>query len=219
MVDGTRSSRTMSERVLAFLVVLGAHGVSGWREWKWDGEIRNISYSNRDFFETNGPYARRGHSLVLHNSDQVIVFGGMSNNELKIHQPKTFEIEEIDGTLEFTSYDQKEVIDCTGKQSKECKAFPYITRAAFFNDVWSYNMSCERYGMDACVDQGWTQLDTGQKWGGCKYADSIDGSAYVLQCTHPTERYHHASGVFDNYGGAYQLVVTVVSSWRHSINC
>jgi len=178
----------------------------GWRQWYWEGDIANISYSNNDFFETDGPYARRGHSLVLHKGDQVIVFGGVSNNEDKIHEPKTFEIEEIDGSLEFTSYDQKEVIDCEGKLTKECKQFPYITRAAIFNDVWSYNISCERYGMESCVDQGWTQMSSGSKWGGCKYADSVDNTAYILQCTHPTERYHHAAGVFDDDLGGTMVV-------------
>ena len=106
------------------------HGifVAGWRQWKWDGDWANISYSNRDFLLTDGPTSRRGHSLTLRHDDRVIIFGGMSNNEPNLHRPKTFEIEEIDGSLEFTSYDQKEVVDCTGKLTKECKAFPYIQR-------------------------------------------------------------------------------------------
>ncbi len=187
-----RSAAAVASSVSLQLLLLVACGdppaVSGWRQWFWQGDIRNISYSNRDFFETDGPYSRRGHSLLLHRGDQVVVFGGTSNNEQKVHQPKTFQIEEIDGSLEFTSYDQKEVVDCEGKLTKACKVFPFITRAAFFNDVWTYNMSCERYGSDACVDQGWTQRDGGAKWGGCKYADSVDKTAYILQCTHPTER-------------------------------
>ncbi len=96
--------------------------------------MRNISYSNHDFFETDGPYARRAHSLTLRHHDRVLIFGGQSNNEQTIHEPKTFEIEEIDGQLEFTSYDQKPTTDCDGKvraaapRGRGCKGMKGLVR-------------------------------------------------------------------------------------------
>ena len=50
---------------------------------------------------------RRGHSLVLMNESQVILFGGRGNDKHRPHVPQTFELVEIEGVLEFATHDNK----------------------------------------------------------------------------------------------------------------
>lgn len=67
--------------------------VQGWQSWTWEGG--------------DGPGERQGHTMNLYGS-QVIIFGGRTNDTSVEHIPKTYEIQEIDGKLEFTTYDAKE---------------------------------------------------------------------------------------------------------------
>ena len=120
----------------------------------------------------DGPAARRGHSLLLYNKSKVIVFGGLANREMALHTPKTFEIKQvrllsnsrivilsyfcyfhardkyivvclqINGQLEFVTYDTKNVIECEGKVTELCRNYPMTPRPAIYNDLWSYDL-CE----------------------------------------------------------------------------
>ena len=50
----------------------------------------------------SGPRARRGHTLVL-SGDSILMFGGRDNEITREHVPRTFNIEEEEGELLFTT--------------------------------------------------------------------------------------------------------------------
>jgi len=192
---------------------------AGWKLWTQ----RNGS------IDMNYPAARRGHSLVMYGS-KVVLFGGKGDDENRFHVPKTFELVEVDGRLDFASYDQKSVpkgsreiaslvegdllleeclrlIDddpveaitkeeCmfNGTKTEVHEKENYIPSSTFFNDLWWYDLDCERYSDDPCVSKGWELVDPGAKIGGCHLDEGED------RCTHPNERYGHvAQVVHDQY--------------------
>ena len=67
--------------------------VYGWQEWTWEGNTSDDS-----------PGQRRGHTMSLFY-DTIIVFGGRSDDRCIEHAPKTYEIEEKEGRLNFITYD------------------------------------------------------------------------------------------------------------------
>lgn len=88
-----------------------------WRQWTWT--------------DSEGPGARRGHSLSVYKS-QLIVFGGRTEDTTHTHVPKTYEIHKVNGTLAFLSYEDKVArpADITD-----------VRVAVYLNDVWSYDIS------------------------------------------------------------------------------
>ncbi len=72
-----------------------------------------------------------------------------------------------------------------------------------YNDVWAYDLKCERYFDGPCEGSGWTILHPGALQGGC----SIQLGTEV--CTVPSERYNHGAVFFEDglmyiYGGISQ---------------
>ena len=85
---------------------------------------------------------------------------------------------QINGTNTFTTYDQKPVsacydltnayftkeqqiiAGCTGNET-------HITVGTFYNDVWAYNMQCNRYWNGPCEGTGWVIWHPGAREGGC----------------------------------------------------
>lgn len=88
-----------------------------WRQWTWT--------------DSDGPGARRGHSLSFYKS-QLIVFGGRTEDTTRTHVPKTYEIHEVNGTLEFLSYEDKVARPADSTE---------VRVAVYLNDVWSYDIS------------------------------------------------------------------------------
>ncbi|KAJ0396220.1 hypothetical protein P43SY_001509 [Pythium insidiosum] len=162
---------------VAFLVAASRWAsVAAWRQWTW----RNSS----------GPGARSGHSLVFYKSE-LVVFGGRTMDTNKRHVPKTYDIQRVNGTLEFSTYEDK-----VARPSDD----PTVRVGVFLNDVWSYDINCTRYADDSCLDKTWTLRRAGAEWGGCK----IVFGARV--CSHPSERWFHRAEVFQDdsmlvYGG------------------
>ena len=74
--------------------------------------------------------------------------------------------------------------------------------AEYMNDLWEYDLTCDRVYDKSCINRGWRELERGMRLGGC-LAGKID-------CTHPTERYGHGGAIFDDremaiYGGFSQM--------------
>lgn len=63
---------------------------------------------------------------------QLIVFGGRTEDATKTHIPKTYEIQSVNGSLRFASYDDKIV------RPGDSTVVPV---AVYYNDVWSYDIS------------------------------------------------------------------------------
>ncbi|CAM9543031.1 unnamed protein product [Phaeothamnion confervicola] len=183
----------------------------------------------------SGPRGRTGHSMVLHNNDTVVVlFGGRDNEIQREHVPKTYEIERVNGSLEFVAYNDKPVLTCQanaladGTASNDTCALDVVrkrchdpaghgltvrrplsglvTVGLYYNDVWVYDLNCSRRADAPCPDgSGWRVLHPGSRQGGCEYDDS--GNSV---CTTPGERWGHGAAMFDDgtmlvYGGYSQL--------------
>ena len=60
----------------------------GWQQWNYS------AYTTDDWRDIwgfpNGPRSRRGHTMVLYNSTQIILFGGRDNEVHLPHVPKTY---------------------------------------------------------------------------------------------------------------------------------
>ena len=41
-----------------------------------------------------------------------------------------------------------------------------ITIGVYYNDIWSYNLDCKKWGDTSCVDEGWTIEFKGARLGG-----------------------------------------------------
>eukprot|EP01036_Dinobryon_divergens_P033211 gene33211-42946_t len=234
------------ERAVAILLVLcyGTGLVSAWNQWQYKTTWTSSSQSATDFLtattvwnglwnpnpgqfhgSNNPPRPRRGHSLHLiktesesiYNGDMYLVmFGGRDNDQKTQHVPKTYDVKEINGSIVFTTYDQKPVDKCndinneyyTKADQKTCSGnvndTSIIDVGLFYNDVWAYKVCMPgplgRNWDGACVETGWELWSPGAAEGGCTIQLGI------LVCTTPSERYNHGSVLFDDgtlyvYGG------------------
>jgi len=92
--------------------------ISAWEEYKplayapkksvWSNEIHREWFKLWKEHPKEGPGGRAGHTLLaIPNSTKLIMFGGRGNDKQVPHVPSTYELVEIDGKLEFTTYDAK----------------------------------------------------------------------------------------------------------------
>lgn len=68
------------------------------------------------------PRSRRGHSMVIARTPDIspffghtyiLMFGGRDNENITQHVPKTYNIVKINGTIEFSTYEDKPVNPCS----------------------------------------------------------------------------------------------------------
>jgi len=184
-----------------------------WVEWDYSSSTTNEWEDIWGYDE--GPRLRRGHSLVIHHDmNRIFLFGGRGTQILRAHNPKTYEVIEVNGTLEFLTYDQNPVNECneetsnsssspysfTGTSTENGNCSNYVTVGLYYNDVWEYDLDCERYGDGPCEDRGWKVMHAGATHGGCSY--------YLGReiCDVPYERWYHSAAMFNDstmliYGG------------------
>eukprot|EP00939_MAST-03C_sp_MAST-3C-sp1_P000025 g25.t1 len=145
--------------------------------------------------------------------DSVLLFGGRGNNKVVEHRPMTFEIDEQEGELQFKSYDNFELTNCTGVSNEICDKYPNVEVGEYNNDVWKFHLKekyeCENTNASAsnCVEEGkafWKQIDPGAQFGGCILAFGTE------LCTHPAERYNHAAAI---YHERYMMIYGGYSPW------
>jgi len=163
------------------------------------------------------PTPRAGHSTVLFGGT-VLLFGGRDNNKIVEHRPMTFEIDDEDGELNFKSYDDNELTNCTGVSSELCDTYPNVQIGEYNNDVWRFDLNrkhaCENEIIDENYVNGscaasnrlpyWKRVDPGAQFGGCILAFGTE------LCTHPAERYNHAAAIFHD---RYMLIYGGFSPW------
>lgn len=153
------------------------------------------------------------------------MFGGRDNDGTFEHIPKTYNVETINGSLEFTTYDEKPVNACfdyTGKYYSAAERAGCNTTAAssaeinigiIYNDVWAYKLcpingttdttDPQRYFDGPCEGSGWVLWHPGALQGGCVIELGIE------VCNVPSERYNHGVAMFADgamyvYGGFSQ---------------
>ena len=163
------------------LLLLWVVGTSfGWNRWDYTPQWSDLSPEEALAVEQEwlsiwgasstgnetapAPRRRRGHSLVLYHSPNaypyfgdtyIVLFGGRDNDENTTHVPKTYDLESINGTLQFTTYDQKPVNPCndvngtyyTAEERSTCSNTTdpnIIPVGVYYNDVWAYKL-CKKY--------------------------------------------------------------------------
>ena len=186
------------------------------------------------------PRPRRGHSLVLYQSPNaypyfgdtyIVMFGGRDNDENTTHVPKTYDLESINGTLQFTTYDQKPVNPCsdvngtyyTAEERSACSNSSdpnIIPVGVYYNDVWAYKL-CNKYGccLISFVTSHYFRSTPPYRyfngpcvnnswvlWNPGAHQGGCEYKLNILVCTTPSERYNHGAVVFEDgamfvYGG------------------
>ena len=205
----------MPARVLAVAVVAAiVRPCAAWQ--KWDYLEKNVSTSFEEWTQlwgySYGPRSRRGHSMVLYGT-RAILFAGRDNEVQRNHVPRTYQISNINGSLEFTTYDEEPVLaKCKagadgnetaagGNHSEECVNM--VDVGLYYNDVWSYELNCTRFADDACELSNWRVEHPGGIEGACKIVLGVE------ICTTPSERWMHGAAMYDDgtmliYGGFSQ---------------
>jgi hypothetical protein len=153
------------------------------------------------------PEPRDGHSASIWG-DKMIVFGGRSNDEYKYHLPRTYDVGEQRGVFGVKSYfslpvnegcDEREGVQFEGNKSGVCRQVGTVRIGKFFNDVWMYNLGCDRQYDTPCNSEGWVNLHPGGLYGDCIIVN------FEEICQLPQERYGHMATVHDDklwiYGG------------------
>lgn len=110
------------------------------------------------------------------------------------------------GNTESCSYSWEHVLDGVESSSDRLKkeeSCGFTISALIYNDVWVYDLECERYGDEPCVNDGWNVLHPGIRYGGCRE----EGEQRV--CDAPSERWGHGAAMIDSdtmvvYGGYSQ---------------
>lgn len=169
-----------------------------------------------------GPAPRAGHSLIVYNNT-VVIFGGRSNEQQKIHDPRTYQIAKENGRLYFQTFEGKHVKECLDENGVQITAASNSTSYAecyninvgtYWNDIWSYWLGCPRDGDNGCVqapEYGWKQLSQYARLGGCT----------IIQekgvCTHPHERWEHSAAILSippnmSQGAGYGLTTSPPST-------
>mmetsp|Transcript_24240 Transcript_24240/g.48206 ORF Transcript_24240/g.48206 Transcript_24240/m.48206 type:complete len:1055 (-) Transcript_24240:30-3194(-) len=115
----------------------------GWRQWEYKSETPD-DWKDVWGYE-QGPRGRRGHSLSMLGS-RLIMFGGRDNEIQRQHVPKTYNIIEVEGTLEFQTYEDYPVSSNYNASCKPIKTCIPLTDAESGNtETCSYSWS---YGGD-----------------------------------------------------------------------
>lgn len=217
------------------------------KKLQWEAVLNKLQGGNAPppgyLNEILAPRPRRGHSLVLATTSTVegvppetylVLFGGRDNDGKFTHIPKTYNVEKIDGSIQFTTYDDKPFNACddvkeqyfTAEERKNCVVnSSLIDVGIIYNDVWAYRL-CHHHGYNLSDIYGSYDTIMNPKInkryfdGGCEYSGWAlwnvgapeGGCNYqlgILVCNTPSERYNHAVAMFDDgcmyvYGGYSQ---------------
>ena len=94
-----RSKLRAAALLILFLVLCPC---DSWRQWEYKS-VTTDDWKDVWGYE-QGPRGRRGHSMSMLGS-RLIMFGGRDNEIQRQHVPKTYNIIEVEGSLEFQTYE------------------------------------------------------------------------------------------------------------------
>jgi hypothetical protein len=101
------------------LLVGAAKTASSWQQWNFS------SFASDDWRElwtlSNGPGARRGHTMVVFNETNVVLFGGRGNDAHRHHVPSRYNVVEDRGLLEFSTHDSYPLSSSYDPESEFCQ--------------------------------------------------------------------------------------------------
>jgi hypothetical protein len=177
--------------ILQFLIGCTWVRVEAFRQWNYSITESDVytawenTWKVANELDVGGaPRPRRGHSMVVFGK-KIIMFGGRGNEAFATHIPKTYNVEKVNGSIYFTTYDQKPVSACydldniyfTKEQQIEAGCTGNETKVmvgTFYNDVWEYDLDCDRYFDGPCEGSGWKLLHLGALEGGCSIELGIE---------------------------------------------
>ena len=189
----------------------GPRGRQGHSMVVWNDKV--VLFGGRDN-EIHRPHIPKNYDLV---EDQgVFHFASYSDKPLLTEYDPTCVPEMIctnltnaaSGNNETCSYSWQYVLDDSingnGKNrvDKE-ESCGFAVSALLYNDMWVYDLDCQRFGDLPCENDGWRVLNSGQRYGGCR--DGENGRV----CDVPSERWGHGAAMIDSntmvvYGGYSQ---------------
>jgi len=111
-----------------------------WQQWDYTS-TPNDEY--KKLWARDGLGERRGHSLLLLNESQVILFAGRGSDSHSPHVPQTFELVEIEGVLEFATHDNKPLSSNYSPNNPRCQpvetCIPLSSNSENDKEVCSYS--------------------------------------------------------------------------------
>lgn len=226
--------------------------VNGWIEWnyttQWDednskvgGKVANWQYywgenapPGLDLNVEEAPRPRKGHSLQKITTETqssefggailLVMFGGRDNEAAFEHIPRTYNVANVNGSIEFTTYDRKPVTACNDPDNEYYSVaetagcnFTESSRirvGVFYNDVWAYRLCPRSIEPSSTPDYGnytYEDVNNAERYfdGPCEQSGWLlfhpgapEGGCViqlgVLVCSVPSERYSHAAAMFDD---------------------
>ena len=135
--------QTMRRHVHIFFISASLlNTTNAWQQWDYTSTTHTTDDWRDIWGFESGPRGRRGHTLVLYNETKLILFGGKDNDMQRPHVPRTFELESRNGTLEFSTYEDKPVIpfyDSTCEPTKTCVTLTNATSGNNEACTYSWN--------------------------------------------------------------------------------
>ncbi|KAL7465153.1 hypothetical protein ACHAXS_005490 [Conticribra weissflogii] len=111
--------RLLTTTAVVTLTLVHPECIYSWQKWEYS------SYSTDDWRElwslANGPGERRGHTMVLFNESNIILFGGRGNEAHRPHVPTRYNIVDEGGVLEFSTYDGMPLSSKYNPHSPRCQ--------------------------------------------------------------------------------------------------
>ena len=180
--------------------------VSAWQKWEYASNTKTPEDWQENTGFSRGPRARRGHSLIVHDETKLVMFGGRDDDVWRYHNTcnsfaNVTSSENSQACSNSCKYDSPpDLMKQDSEQMREEAECGYIPVGVYFNDVWTYDLNCTRYGDFACIDSGWQLIHPGAIYGGCR----INNGTRV--CDTPAERWRHGAAMLNNnsmlvYGG------------------
>eukprot|EP00945_MAST-04E_sp_MAST-4E-sp1_P001023 g1023.t1 len=196
--------------VLVFLLVQ----TRAWKDWS-DFNIQGTGAK---------PQPREGHSASMWG-DKIVIFGGRSNDQYKYHLPRTYDVGEQKGVFGVKSYfsipvnegcDETPGAERADNKSGVCKQVGTVRIGNFFNDIWSYDLACDRQYDTPCNSEGWTNIHPGGQYGDCIIIN------FEEVCQLPQERYGHMATVHKDrlwvYGGFAMFCLDYcIDMWTYNL--
>eukprot|EP00949_MAST-11_sp_MAST-11-sp1_P000906 g906.t1 len=210
--------------LLLLLVLAQPWATCSWKRWAWDHIYTYPNESNSTLrmkgrTVARAPDGRQGHSFNLMGNDTVVLFGGRALETTEVHQPRSMDITQEGGATVIKSYQGRNInptheeclaaarvavleterciVDglCDIDEEEELiKCGTEVRVGPMYNDIWVYNLGCERWDDLSCRYEGWTEIFKNLRYGGCKIITTAIKTSEV--CPAPTERYGHAAAVY-----------------------
>ncbi len=175
-----------------------------------DGILKFETYEDKPLLEHYDAESAECHPLKT----CVNLENASSGNEEACSYSWHHILNDDEDTSEFSSSRSGYADTSQGNRLEEICGF--TTSGLYYNDVWVYDLDCQRFADLPCENDGWRVLHPGERYGGCRDYDETEGSGEgkvsgnkARKCNTPSERWGHNAAMVDSstmvvYGGYSQ---------------